>query len=102
MNGTLVVCLQRLACRKGKGFFPGLLQPLGDEGTEVRRLRAWGGLAGPLDGASCPRDPSRLVPFPQEEVPAQRSVPQASYGAVWTGSRFWPGNQQQLERERSF
>ena len=68
-----------------------------------RRLGGSGiskGEAGTWAGASRPRGPSRPGQFPRAGGPAQPSVPRASCDAVWRGSRFWPGNQQQLEKKK--
>ena len=58
------------------------------------------GEAGTQAGARRPRGPSKPGQFPQAGVPAQPSAPRASCDAVWTGSHFWPGNQQQLGKKR--
>lgn len=82
------------------GSFPGFLRP--------RVMRGWRpggsgirrGRAGTRAGASRPRGPSRPGQSPLAGVPAQRSARRASCGAVWTGSRSWPGNRLQLEKEK--
>lgn len=74
---------------------PRVMKGLRMEGSGISKV--W---AGTWSGASRPRGPSRPGQFPQAGVPAQQNAPQASYDAVWRGSRFWPDNQQQLEEKK--